>query len=194
MAGVWQDLVSRLSGAEYRFGVIDENSPVYRVAFEPGLTNSEIADVERRFCFRFPPDLRAFLQTALPSGPRFPNWRSGDDAALQETLDAPRRGVLFDIEHNARWSDDWGPRPQLLAEALRVGAERVLGAPRLIPIFAHRYMPDDPHSCGNPVLSVYQTDVIYYGFDLTDYFHHEFDLPGRQPWPESVRAVPFWTT
>lgn len=53
-------------------------------------------------------------------------------------------------------------------------------------------MPDRPHESGNPVFSVYQTDIIYYGFDLDDYLRHEFDLPGRKPWPEKVREIEFW--
>jgi hypothetical protein len=40
---------------------------------------------------------------------------------------------------------------------------------KLIPIFVHRMMPDDPHLAGNPVFSVHQTDIIHYGFALADY-------------------------
>lgn len=36
------------------------------VHFEPGLTDQEVEQTETTFGFRFPPDLRAFLQTALP--------------------------------------------------------------------------------------------------------------------------------
>jgi hypothetical protein len=53
-------------------------------------------------------------------------------------------------------------------------------------------MPDEPHLPGNPVFSVHQTDIIYYGFDLADYLRHEFDFPGREPWPEQVRLIRFW--
>ncbi len=69
----WQPLVDLLRGAEYQFGLITAQSPVHRVEFAPGLSDREIAAVEKRFKFRFPPDLRAFLQTALPSGPQFPD-------------------------------------------------------------------------------------------------------------------------
>jgi hypothetical protein len=55
-------------------------------------------------------------------------------------------------------------------------------------------LPDEPHVRGNPVLSVHQTDIIYYGFNLTDYFYHEFALPGREPWPEVVRPIRFWAS
>jgi hypothetical protein len=53
-------------------------------------------------------------------------------------------------------------------------------------------MPDKPHLPGNPVFSVHQTDIIHYGFDLADYLRHEFDLSGREPWPEEVRPIRFW--
>ena len=70
--------------------------------------------------------------------------------------------------------------------------EWVAAAPRLIPIYGHRMMPDEPQEPGNPVFSVHQTDIIHYGFDLADYLRHEFGLPGREPWPERVRPIRFW--
>lgn len=105
------------------------------VEFEPGLTDAEVAVVETRYGFQFPLDLRAFLQAGLPSGSRFPDWRDGDETALREWLDLPRRGVLFDIEHNGFWLDEWGPPPATLAEAQRVAGELIAAAPRLIPIY-----------------------------------------------------------
>jgi hypothetical protein len=162
------------------------------IEFDVGLTHAEIAATEGRFGFRFPPDLRAFLQTALPNGKRFPDWRSGREADLRDWLDLPRQGILFDIEHNGFWLDEWGSRPDSLADAKRVASELVAGAPKLIPIFIHRMMPDEPHSAGNPVFSVHQTDVIHYGFDLADYLRNDFHLSGREPWPESVRGIRFW--
>src|SRR5690349_6228476 len=97
---MWQNLIKELQNVPYQFGLIEQGSPVYRVDFDAGLTNEEVVSCEKRFGFRFPPDLREFLQTALPRGPRFPDWRSGDEAPLREWLDLPRQGVLFDVEHN----------------------------------------------------------------------------------------------
>jgi len=188
----WQELVDQLRGAEYQFGLIRPGSSVYRVEFDVGLTDAEIAQVENHFGFRFPPDLREFLQTALPHGPHFPDWRSGAEAALRDWLDLPRQGILFDIGHNGFWLEEWGPRPGSLGKALRVARELVTAAPQLIPIYMHRMMPDEPHLPGNPVFSVHQTDIIHYGFDLADYLRHEFDLEGREVWPEQVRPIRFW--
>lgn len=165
------------------------------VEFEAGLTDTEVEAAEAQYGFRFPPDLRAFLQVGLPRGDRFPDWRDGNEAALQGWLDLPRLGILFDIEHNGFWLDEWGPRPLSLAEAQRVASALVAAAPRLIPVYIHRMMPSEPHLPGNPVFSVHQTDIIYYGVDLRDYLIREFlarEDVGVWPIPEDVRRVPFW--
>ncbi len=133
----WQELVDQLRGAEYRFGLIMPDSPVYRIEFATGLTDAEAAAAEVRFGFRFPPDLRALLQTALPRGPKFPDWRAGDESTLRDWLDRPRQGILFDIEHNGFWLEEWGQRPRSLGEALWVAGELIAAAPRLIPIYGH---------------------------------------------------------
>jgi hypothetical protein len=118
------------------------------IAFDAGLTDNEVAAVEARYGFQFPPDLQAFLQAGLPRGKQFPDWRSGDEAVLQDWLDRPRQGILFDIEHNGFWLDEWGPRPPTLPDAQRVATELVAAAPRLIPVFAHRMIPAEPHLPG----------------------------------------------
>ena len=51
-------------------------------SFEHGLTDAEFADIESRFGFQFPPDLRFFLECALPTSQSFVNWR-GDHNELQ---------------------------------------------------------------------------------------------------------------
>jgi hypothetical protein len=162
------------------------------IEFDAGLADGEVAAAEARFGFRFPPDLRAFLQTALPRGERFPDWRSGNESALRDWLDLPHDGILFDIEHNGFWLEDWGPRPRTLADTKRAASDLVAAAPKLIPIFAHRMMPEEPHLPGNPVFSVHQTDIIYYGFDLADYLRNDFHLSGRELWPEKIRPIRFW--
>jgi hypothetical protein len=75
--GGWQALVDQLRGTEYRFGLIEPGSPVYRIEFDAGLTDAEVATAEGRFGFRFPPDLRDFLQTALPTAHGSPTGGPG---------------------------------------------------------------------------------------------------------------------
>jgi len=189
----WTRLVGELRNAEYFRGVVTTDTQPFRVAFDAGLTDIEVANIEERHGFRFPPDLRAFLQTALPCGDGFPDWRGGEATALVSWMDESKEGVLFDVEHSSFWLEDWGARPRSLARAKETAARMLTAAPRLIPIFAHRMIPAEPAQAGNPVLSVHQTDVICYGFDLEDYLRHEFKLSGRHPWPQQVRPIRFWS-
>ena len=161
------------------------------VTLEPGLTDDEVAQVEGKYGFRFPPDLRSLLQLALPVSEGFPDWRNGDEASLRARLDWPADGICFDIEHNTFWFDDWGHKPATIEEAQRIARQEVAKASKLIPVYGHRYIPDEPHLPGNPIFSVYQTDIIYYVRDLVDYFDNEFSPEARVP--DSVpRTIRFW--
>jgi hypothetical protein len=45
---------------------------------------------------------------------------------------------------------------------------------RLIPVYGHRYLPENPQEEGNPVFSVVGYDIVYYGSNLANYFDNEF--------------------
>jgi len=158
--------------------------------FQSGLTDAEVVRIESRFNFRFPPDLRSFLQTAVPFW-NSPRWHSATNAEIQKWLDRPMEEVLLDVEHNEFWFSEWGEKPQNSQRAVEIASTRILRAPKLIPIMGHRYMPALPNEAGNPVLSIHQTDIIYYGYDLEDYLRHEFNLP-RKEWPAQVKEIEFW--
>jgi hypothetical protein len=164
------------------------------VTLAAGLTAEELRRVEEIHRFHFPPDLRSILSCVLPIGLRFPNWRTLESSELLNQLAWPFEGIAFDIENNVFWWKPWGARPEALSEAIAVAKAAVDRAPRLIPIYGHRYLPANPEIAGNPVFSVYQTDIIYYGVDLRRYFACEF---GRIDHAEAVRGeprhIPFWT-
>ena len=170
------------------------------VRLEDGLSESELIRDEEIYGFHFPPDLRELLGAALPldnlsSKPqRFPNWRETPNNFIQDYLDWPLKGVLFDVERNGFWFDTWGERPPDVREALDVARHKFSQVPKLIPIWAHRFLPSEPCKKGNPIFSVYQTDVIGYGRDLLSYFEYEFlkiSHCGEDLAPE--RRIPFWS-
>jgi hypothetical protein len=163
------------------------------ITFEVGLTDKEILAIESEFHFVFPQDLRAFLQTAVPVGPQFANWRNEDKTSIQQMLDWPLEGLLFDIENNNLWQESWGAKPSDIQKAKEVLKELIKKAPTLIPIFSHRMMPDLPHTAGNPVFSIYQSDIIYYGSHLEDYLRREF-LHHSVSSSEAPRPIEFWGT
>jgi hypothetical protein len=93
---------------------------------------------------------------------------------------------------NVLWWAEWGERPASADARAEVLRSVVSGAPKLIPLFSHRYLPETPHESGNPVFPVYQSDVIYYGADLAHYFKREFGSSDR-PWPDRIKHIPFWS-
>lgn len=163
------------------------------IAFAPGLTAQQIQAAETEHGFNFPPDLRSFLEYALPLGERFPDWRSPSSEFIHDRLTWPADSMCFDIEHNVFWLPAWGAKPASLEEAQAKARQAVRSAPFLIPIFAHRYLPAVPCEAGNPVFSVYQTDIIYYGFDLPSYLFADFEVPNPFPVPDFPREIELWS-
>ncbi|MFJ5640828.1 hypothetical protein [Streptomyces sp. NPDC093223] len=175
-----------------------------RYAFEPGLTDAEFRRIEGEFGFEFADDHRSFLAAGLPvnippedgqtwSRP-WPEWRSGDSDSLREQLAWPVEGVLLDVEHHTFWHEGWGERPADGTAALETARHHLAEAPVLVPVYAHRYLPAGRGSFGHPVLSMWQTDIIYYGLDLADYMRQEFDgARGEvdESWNPQA-TVPFW--
>jgi hypothetical protein len=162
------------------------------VALEPGLTEAELAEVEGKLGFEFADDHRALLAEVLPTGGYWPDWRNDHVGALRHRAAWPVDGVLFDVENNCFWHESWGERPSDDDAAVEQARAHLATVPRMIPVYSHRCLPAGRGSFGNPVLSMHQTDIIYYGFDLLDYVAHEFyvrdpDRPWRQPKP-----IPFW--
>ncbi|MFJ4851467.1 MULTISPECIES: hypothetical protein [unclassified Streptomyces] len=61
-------------------------------------------------------------------------------------------------------------------------------------MYAHRFLPAGRGNHGHPVLSIWGTDIIYYGTDLAEYIDngfnedHEWD---QEKWNPKA-TVPFW--
>lgn len=153
-----------------------------RIEIERGMSERELDQVEERWQFRFAPQHRTLLGAGLPTGSRgWPDWRGRDPENLAEQLSAPVDGVLFDVERSGFWHPDWDPRPTATQDALDVARTHLAKVPVMVPIYLHRCLLADPDRTGTPVLSMHQTDIIYYGTDLVDYFHHEFGRPVPTP-------------
>jgi hypothetical protein len=163
------------------------------IEFAPGLTAAQFKAAESAHSFRFPQDLRVFLKSALPVGDRFPDWRDPTSPGILHMLEWPAGGMCFDIEHNSFWLPEWGKRPDSLEAAKERARQAVAEAPFLIPIYGHRFLPAAPCESGNPVFSVYQTDIIHYGYDLPSYLTAEFGALNPYPVPETPRVIRFWS-
>lgn len=169
------------------------------ILFEPGLTAAEIDAIEKMYAFEFPPDLKSFLMFALPVNKGFINWRHASSETIKERLNWPYEGMRFDVEANTFWLKEWGDKPHDINEAFRILRKAIDEAPLLIPVAGHRYLPASPNEANNPVFSVYQSDIVYYGIDLQDYLENEFSYYFRGPNEFSSprldlpKHISFWT-
>lgn len=162
-----------------------------RADIGPGLTDEEFAVVESDFGFEFADDHRAFLTAGLPVGASWPDWRSGARRPLRSVLQLPVDGVLFAVEWNDFWDDRWGRRPARMKDALRTARYRLERVPRMVPVFGNRFLPAGRGSFGQPVLSMYRTEILCYADDLVHYIDNEFG-PHRHR-PSARPTVEFWS-
>lgn len=151
-------------------------------------TQAELQRAQDMYGLVFPPDLIAMLSERHQVLNY--DWRT-ENTAIRSMLDWPYEGLLFDVEQNSFWPRSWGDRPDHASDRADVLRSVLARVPKLIPLYRHRYIPESPGEVGNPVFSVYQTDIIYYGANLADYVLAEMGLPGIVK--ASIRHIPFWS-
>ncbi len=190
-----------------------------------GLDEQQIDAIELHRKLRFPKDYRQFLAVLNapdrglysvgwsddpPYGmvegddePSYFDWRK-DDEAIVEALNFPSEGLFFDVNENDLWPDSWGERPDKAEDLHKKFAGVVATAPPLIPITGHRYLLADSLEAGNPVLSVWGSDIICYGSNLRNFLLLEFcgllgldrdevsEVANVGISKEKIAAIPFW--
>ena len=154
-----------------------------------GYSRQDLEAAQERHGFEFPADLFELLLERRPTESL--DWRT-DHEELERSLAWPLEGILFDIDENDFWLNEWGDKPNSTEERHSIARAAFNAAPTLIPVFSHRYIPEVPAQKGNPVFSVYQTDIIYYGANLTHYFENEFGSWTSKA-PKDYRTIPFWS-
>ncbi|MCX6319589.1 MAG: hypothetical protein NTW29_20090 [Bacteroidetes bacterium] len=170
------------------------------VVFADGLSDSEVENAEDKFKVKFPPDLKQFLQLQLPISDAFVDWRKGlydqkTEDYILELLAWPLEGILWDIKHG-EWLSIWGECPENKDDQITIAKSYFAAVPQMVPVFSHRYIPSEPNEAGNPIFSVHQTDIIYYGYDLARYFAHEFQFKLNEHFTiinKPNRRIEFWS-
>jgi len=151
-----------------------------------GFTQAELDDAQARYGIVFPSDLIAVLLERQPVGGY--DWAAENDE-IRKMLNWPFEALLFDVE-NGFWWPDWGERPEGAPDRADRLRDALANAPRLIPLWSHRFIPETPALAGNPVFSMHGFDTIYYGANLTEYF--DYEAKGRHE-IGPVRHIPFWS-
>lgn len=103
---------------------------------------------------------------------------------------------FVDVYNNASeacWNDEWGDEPDNKYEFEKIVRTRLLTAPKLIPVYAHRYIPMSS-DIDNTIFSIHEVDIIIYGKSLDDYLRNEFEKKRLSiDNISNIKSVPFWS-
>jgi hypothetical protein len=179
-----------LLNAEQRVGNM---TPVIYGA--PGLSPAEIASIESQLGFRLPADFAYLFQHLQDPGRVLFPWSNFKKQEYDERIRWVLEGIEFDVDHNKFWMERWGKRPAALSAALDIARKDFEAWPKLLPISGHRFLAAEPCRPDNPVFSIMQTDIIYYGADLAHYLVNEFidhDYALHTN-PQEIRKIRIWS-
>lgn len=160
---------------------------------EGGMTAAQIASVEAQLGFRLPEDFAYLLQNIRDEGGVFFPWLKFDRKNYDEMMEFVWGGIEFDIDANDLWLYRWGERPRDLAEAFAIARRDFATWPKLVPVYGHRFLAVEPCVLGNPVFSIVQTDIVYYGSDLAHYLVNEFLDHDWEAHTQGARHIEIWS-
>jgi hypothetical protein len=189
MLSLGPDLFARLNAEQCR----PKSRPVLFGA--AGLPVAEINAIEIALGFHLPPDFAYLLQHVQDPGAILFPWRNFRKADYDQSIAWIVSGLEFDIRENNLWLHRWGPRPAALAEAIEIARQDFASWPRLLPILGHRFLAADPCLADNPVFSIVQTDIVYYGQNLAQYLVNEFIKQDwvHEPRGQEIRHIDVWS-
>lgn len=160
-----------------------------------GLTEDEINGVEKQYAVKFTPEHREFLkilhaidkkepleyqsssaenlETAVEYKPFFYNWLQ-DETAIREQFEWPLKTILQDVKGaNKVWLKSWGALAADEHEIDKVVKNWFNKAPKLLPLTSHRFVVSASGLMYNPILSVWGSDTIVYGWNFRSYLLNE---------------------
>lgn len=157
------------------------------VCFSSGLTNDTVKKIEDIYQIRFPDSLKDFYLTALPISvvnAKFPKWNdfSPENVSyIRQLMSAPYHWLKHDIERGF-WLSSWDGKTI---------DELFANAPKLIPIYSHRYVPMLNHA-NPPVISTVGRDTVCFGVSLEDYLLREFCNSSIVFEKMRISYIPLW--
>ena len=164
-----------------------------------GASAREIKAFEAQTGLELPGDLRWLAQHTHDPGGAFFGWLK-EPQRIAQSLDWIRTGIEFDLQHGTTWLERWGKPPRDIETRIEIFRADFHSWPALIPIMGHRFLRIDPCRSGQPVYSIMQTDIIYYGANLASWLAMEFlgrrmsdselqSLPTDSPWDAYAREL-----
>lgn len=157
-----------------------------------GASAQEVDAFEAETGLELPDDLRWLVQNTHDPGGAFFGWLK-EPERIAESRDWIRNGIEFDLQHGTTWLKRWGEPPKEIDARIEIFRADFQSWPALVPVMGHRFLRIDPCNSGQPVYSIVQTDIIYYGANLASWLAMEFlrrpmsereikSLPTDSPW------------
>ena len=177
---------------------IVDNLRAKGILFSDPPTKDELYRIEKTYCFQFPESLRCFYSFGIPyekEDNRFPLWTDFSETnvnTIKKRIHQPYEWVLKSVLRDF-WLPQWGERPEDRKSVVKCFTDISKNAPKLIPIFSHRYMPQLKNVDNPPVISTVGRDTVYYGSDIWDYLQNEFELSCRALTSDDRIFIPFWS-
>lgn len=161
-----------------------------------GLSDTQIDSIENKYAIKFSSEHREFLKVLHSidkrevieytetfdedaeikcyDEPFFYNWLT-DDEEIQERMAWPYRTIFEDVVGaNKVWLESWGnTRPKSDDDKETVFSEWFKQTPKLLPIKSHRFVVSIENQEGNPVLSIWGSDIVVYGWNMRHYLLNE---------------------
>ncbi len=173
-----QFLYSFKSQTEERWSKTKFNPKIYGFQFlrgtkwNPGLTDTQIAEYERVLGTRFPDDFRRFLR--VMNGTDLPTVNIYGYSGEPHRTSIGVYSYPRDLEIvKSRLDDIRGIRNEI-AQVLSEQSFVLEIETGLVPIYVHRYIVCTSDPTQSTVLSIYGTDAIIYGETLREYLEKEF--------------------
>ena len=144
------------------------------VLFSQGMSLKEIEETERIYSIVFPREIKRAYMFALPISHGFYNWRERKEEYVnhvKKVINRPLIELVEDADY-IDWNETWGE--ELYGDEKKEYIKRRMKlAPKLIPVFSHRYaISGDMNE--SPVFSINGSDIICYGKNYLQYLEIEF--------------------
>lgn len=166
------------------------------ICFLKNVTSEQLDQAQERYGICFPEKLRRFYRMGMPVSKGFVRWLEESPEyveTVQKKLKAPIRMLLDAVEQEEFWPASWGERPLEGEQLHNKALDKLNQAAVLVPVYSHRYMPCLEGTGDAPILSVYGSDLIYYGSDLKNWLQIEFcSLPRQTIFESELPPIPIW--
>ncbi|MEN2402484.1 hypothetical protein GKZ90_0022025 [Flavobacterium sp. MC2016-06] len=160
-----------------------------------GLTEKEIDAIEIKYAIKFTEEHRSFLKILhtidrkerreytetfeedapklIKEFPFFYNWME-DETEIKKIFSWPFDTMLEDVAGNNQvWLKSWGNKPNSEIEIKKIYSEWFQKTPAILPLTGYRFVISDPNLRHRPVLSIYGSDIIVFGWNFRSYLLNE---------------------